>query len=166
MPRINPGPFEPFIYFVQTRQFYRLVAVGGFVLFTALALREAALDGGALPFFVLLGLFVANWLDMSLALCRRCRHYATWHCRGQAVLVAKLSAVSRLFARKPAGVSAARVVLHLILTAGFLLYGLYWLWHSIALGVIFTLWVPLAALSAVAPGGFSWRKGGPVSKAA
>jgi hypothetical protein len=160
MSRINPGPFEPFIYFAQTRQFYRLVAVGGLVLFTILALREAALAGGAVPFLVLASLFVANWLDMSLAMCRRCRHYATWHCGGQAVLV------SRIFARKPPGLSAARVTLHLIVTAAFLLYGLLWLWHSIALGVIFTLWVPLAALSAITPGGFSWRKASPVSKAA
>ena len=46
--RINPGPFEPFVYFVQTRPFYRLVAVGGFALFTIFALHEAALDGGAM----------------------------------------------------------------------------------------------------------------------
>jgi hypothetical protein len=164
--RINPGPFEPFIYFVQTRAFYRLVAVGGFALFTILALREAALSGGAVPFFILAGLFVANWLDMSLAMCRRCRHYATWHCGGQALVVSKLAAVSKLFARKPPGVSNARVTLHLILTAAFLLYGLLWLWHSIALGVIFTLWAPLAAVSVIAPGGFSWRKGAPVSEAA
>lgn len=158
--RINPGPFEPFIYFVQTRAFYRLVAVGGFVLFTIFALREAALSGGAVPFFVLAGLFVANWLDMSLAMCRRCRHYATWHCGGQAVLV------SKLFAQRTPGVSNARVTLHLILTAALLLYGLFWLWHSIALGVIFTLWAPLAAVSVIAPGGFSWRKAAPVSEAA
>jgi len=166
MSRINPGPFEPFIYLAQTRQFYRLVAVGGFALFMILALREAALNGGAAPFFVLAGLFMVNWLDMSLAMCRRCRHYATWHCGGQAILVSKLSAVSKLFAPRPPGVSGARVTLHLILTAAVLLYGLFWLWDSIALGVIFTLWMPLAALSAIAPGGFSWRKGGPVSKAA
>jgi hypothetical protein len=161
MSRINPGPFEPFIYFAQTRQFYRLIAVGGFALFTILALREAALNGGAAAFLVLAGLFVANWLDMSLAMCRRCRHYATWHCGGQAIIV------SRLFAPRPPGVSNPRLTFHLILTAAFLLYGLFWLWHSIALGVIFTLWIPLAAVSAIAPGGFSWRKaGGPVSKAA
>jgi hypothetical protein len=53
-----------------------------------------------------------------------------------------------------------------MLTAAFLLYALFWLWHSITLGVIFTLWLPLAAVSAIAPGGFSWRKSGPVSKAA
>lgn len=160
MPRINPGPFEPFIYFIQTRPFYRLVAVGGFALFTVLALREAALNGGALAFLVLAGLFAANWLDMSLAMCRRCRHYATWHCGGQAVVV------SKLFARTTPGVSDARVALHLILAAAFLLYGLFWMWHSIALGIVFTLWAPLAVLSAIAPGGFSWRKAAPVSKAA
>jgi len=134
--------------------------VGGFVLFTILALRAAALNGGAVPFFVLAGLFVGNWLDMSLTMCRRCRHYATWHCGGQAVLV------SRLFAQKPPGVSDTRVTLHLILTAAFLLFGLFWLWHSIALGIIFTLWIPLAAVSVIAPGGFSWRKAAPMSKAA
>jgi hypothetical protein len=158
--RINPGPFEPFVYFVQTRPFYRLVAVGGCALFTIFALHEAALDGGAMAFFVLAGLFAANWLDMSLAMCRRCRHYATWHCGGQAMVVAKL------FAQKRPDLSDARVTLHLMLTAAFLLYGLFWLWHSTALGIIFTLWIPLAAMSAIAPGGFSWRKGGPVSKAA
>jgi hypothetical protein len=53
-----------------------------------------------------------------------------------------------------------------MLTAAFLFYAVFWLWHSIALGVIFTLWFPLAVVSAIAPGGFSWRKSGPVSKAA
>jgi hypothetical protein len=158
--RINPGPFEPFIYFAQTRPFYRLVGVGGFALFTILALREAVLHG-ALPFLLLAGLFAANWLDMSLTMCRRCRRYATWHCGGQAIIV------SKLFAPRPPGVSGARMTLHLMLTAAFLLYALFWLWHSIALGVIFTLWLPLAAVSAIAPGGFSWRKSsGPLSKAA
>jgi hypothetical protein len=164
--RINPGPFEPFIYFVQTRPFYRLVAVGGFALFTIFALRAAALNGGALAFLVLAGLFAVNWLDMSLGMCRRCRHYATWHCGGQAVIVSKLAAVSKLFAPRPPGVSDARVTLHLMLTAVFLLYGLFWLWHSVLLGIIFTPWMPLAAMSAVAPGGFSWRKAAPISKAA
>ena len=166
MSRINPGPFEPFIYFAQTRQFYRLVAVAGFAFFTILALREAALDGGAVPFFILAGLFVANWIDMSLAMCRRCRHYASWHCGGQAVIVSKLATVSKLFAQRTPGVSDTRMTLHLMLTAAFLLYGLFWLWHSIALGVVFTLWAPLAAMSAIAPGGFSWRKAAPVSNAA
>jgi hypothetical protein len=160
MSRINPGPFEPFIYFAQTRLFYRLVAVGGVAFFTILALYQAALKGGAVPFFVLAALFAANWLDMSLAMCRRCRHYATWHCGGQAILV------SKIFAPRTPGVSDARVTLHLILTATFLLYGLFWLWHSIVLGIIFTLWTPLAAISVVAPGGFSWHKARPVSRAA
>jgi hypothetical protein len=160
MSRINPGPFEPLIYFVQTRPFYRLVGLGGFALFTILALREAAVHGGASAFFILGGLFVFNWLDMSMAMCRRCRHYASWHCGGQAVLV------SKLFAPRPRGVGDARATLHLVLTAAFLLCGLFWLWHSLALGIIFTLWIPLAAISLVAPGGFSWRKAGPVSKAA
>src|ERR1700730_9566341 len=108
--RINPGPFEPFIYFAQTRPFYRLPGGGGVSLFSLRA-----------------GRFAANWLDMSLPMCRRCRRYATWHCGGQAIIV------SKLFAPRPPGVSDARMTLHLILTAAFLLYALFWLWHSIAL---------------------------------
>ena len=159
MPRLNPGPFEPFVYVVQTRGFFRLVGLGGFALFTVLALREAALRG-ALPLMFGVALFAALWLDTSLMACRRCRHYASWHCLGQGM------AVSKLFARVAPGVAGPRVGLHLVLVAAFLSYGLFWLWHSIALGIVFTLWVPMAALSAIPPGGFSWRKGSPISKAA
>ena len=45
MSRINPGPFEPLIYFVQTRPFYRLVGLGGFALFTIGLAKEVAADG-------------------------------------------------------------------------------------------------------------------------
>ncbi|HZO83388.1 MAG TPA: hypothetical protein VFB33_16970 [Candidatus Binataceae bacterium] len=159
MPRLNPGPFEPFVYLIQTRGAFRLVGIGGFALFGALALREAAAHS-ALALLVGLVLFAAMWLDSAMVACRRCRHYGSWHCLGQGMLV------SRLFARRVPGVSDGRVALHFALLGVVLVYGLFWLWHSLALGIIFTLWLPLGALSAIAPGGFSWRQRAPISKAA
>ncbi len=159
MPRLNPGPFEPFVYLIQTRGFFRLVGIGGFALFALFALREAAAHGAA-ALLVGLVLLAAMWLDSSMVACRRCRHYGSWHCLGQGMLV------SKLFARSAPGVGNGRVALHLALLGGFLLYGLFWLWHSPVLGAVFTLWLPVAALSALPPGGFSWRRRAPISKAA
>lgn len=159
MPRLNPGPFEPFVYLAQTPGAFRLVGIGGFALFTALALRAAA-SHSALALLVGLLLFAAMWLESSLAACRRCRHYGSWHCLGQGMLV------SKLFGRAAPGLSDGRVALHFAILGAFLLYGLFWLWHSLALGIVFTLWLPVAALSALPPGGFSWRKRAPISKAA
>ncbi|SRR5579875_27572 len=150
MPRPNPGPFEPLVYLIQSPAFFRAVGLGGLALFTVLSLRIAA--GHGLGYFALgLILFIATWYDQTIAICRRCRFYGTWHCLGQGMLA------SRMFTRLENPLDDARVFVHFALTALFLIYGLFWLWHSIALGVLFTLWLPIAGLSATRPGGFSWR---------
>jgi hypothetical protein len=151
MARPNPGPFEPVIYVIQTPMFFRIVGMGGLVLFVVLSLAIAAAHGAGY-FFIGLVLFTANWLDLTVGMCRRCRHYGTWHCGGQGMIVA------RLFSRSSTLIGDLRMRAHFILTALLLLYCLFWLWHSILLGIIFTIWVPLAAISAIAPNGFSWRR--------
>ena len=152
MQRFNPGPFEPLVYFLQKPISFRIIGVGGFALFTILALGKAAAHGaGSLRFG--LALLGALWLESSLSVCRRCRFYGTWHCLGQGMLV------SKLFAARPPGVTESQLRAHLGLVAAFLLYGLFWLWHSPILGLLFTLWVPLALISALPPGReFSWRE--------
>jgi hypothetical protein len=148
--QLNPGPFEPFIYLLQTRVMFRIVGLGGLVLFTVLALGRAAEHsvGALLLGVILLG---AVWFESSSNICRRCRFYGTWHCLGQGMLV------SKLWARIQTGVGESGVIVHFALLAAFLIYGLFWLWHSPLLGFLFTLWVPLALISATTPNGFSWR---------
>jgi hypothetical protein len=160
MSGINPGPFEPFIYFVQTRPFYRLVALGGFVLFTTLALREAALNGGAVPCFVLAGPVrgqLARYEPRDVPPVPALPDLALRGTGGFGLQALRPQAAGRERRARDASSDTHRRLPF---------YGLFWLWHSIALGVIFTPWVPLAAVSAVAPGGFSWRKAAPVSEAA
>src|SRR5271168_3374376 len=128
MARHNPGPFEPVVYLIQSPKFFRIVGMGGFALFTFLSLAIAAVHGAGY-FLIGLLLFAANWFDLSVGMCRRCRHYATWHCGGQAIIV------SRLFARSPTTIDDSRMRAHFILTALFILYGLFWLWHSALLGL-------------------------------
>lgn len=150
MQRLNPGPFEPLVYLIQSPGFFRAIGLGGFALFTILSLAIAATHG-FIYFAIGLILFLANWYDQSISICRRCRFYGTWHCLGQGMLV------SRMFARLDPPIGDSRMRLHFALTALFLLYGLFWLWHSVLLGILFTIWLPIAALSAMHPGGFSWR---------
>ncbi|HTW88725.1 MAG TPA: hypothetical protein VMD75_12030 [Candidatus Binataceae bacterium] len=150
MQRLNPGPFEPLVYVIQSPGFFRAIGLGGFALFTIFSLAIAATHG-FIYFAVGLILFLANWYDLSISICRRCRFYGTWHCLGQGMLV------SRIFPRLDPPIADFRVLLHFALTTLFLLYGLFWLWHSVGLGILFTIWLPIAALSAMHPGGFSWR---------
>ena len=49
------------------------------------------------------------------------------------------------------------VMLHAVLGAAYVAYGLFWMWHRPVLGLLFTLWLPLAFISATSPSGFSWR---------
>jgi hypothetical protein len=122
----------------------------GFALFTILFLRIAGSYGTA---YAMIGLFLlgAFWFESSTSACRRCRFYGTWHCLGQGVLV------SRLFGRIESKLSEPGVIRHASLAAVYIAYGLFWIWHRPALGVLFTLWVPLAFISATSPSGFSWR---------
>ena len=66
-------------------------------------------------------------------------------------------AVSKLFRRIDAGVGDSGAMLHVLLQVAFFLYGLFWMWHSPLLGFIFTLWIPIALITATSPAGFSWR---------
>jgi hypothetical protein len=159
MARPNPGPFEPIVYVIQTPAFFRVVGLGGFVLFTIASVRRAASDGAA---GVILGLILlaALWAEASVNVCRRCRFYDTWHCLGQAKLVA------RFFAPVSSGLDAGRVTLHFAVVGLYLAWMFFWMWHSVFAGILVTIWIPLFLLSATPPGGFSWRATGRPSKAA
>jgi hypothetical protein len=150
MRRYNPGIFEPLVYLVQKPQSFRLIGVGGLILFTVLMLYQAFNHGAG---YGLAGLFLFGvlWLESSLTACRRCRHYGSWHCLGQGMLV------SKIFPQVQGGAGEVRYQAHLATLGVYLIYGLFWLWHVPVLGLIFTLWVPLLLLSADAPNGFSWR---------
>src|SRR5690349_9507037 len=150
MRRINPGIFEPLVYLVQKPESFRLIGLGGLALFSLLMLYQAFAHGAG---YGLLGLLLlgALWLETSLTACRRCRHYGTWHCLGQAVLV------SRIFPRQTNAAGELQFQAHLVMLGVYLLYGLFWLWHAPLLGFLFTLWVPLLLISADVPNGFSWR---------
>jgi|SRR5690348_2179656 len=159
MARLNPGPFEPVVYLIQTPLAFRIVGVGGAALFALSFLTIAVHHGAGYAIFglVLLGAF---WFESSMTVCRRCRFYGTWHCGGQGVLV------SRLFDARAPGVADPRLYLHAAIAIGLVLYGLFWIWHRPLLGAVFTLWLPLAILSAIPPNGFSWRRPPEQSKAA
>jgi hypothetical protein len=148
--RINPGPFEPLIYLLQRPTSFRVLGLGGFAIFTILAFSRAAVQG---PAALALGIVLLGglWIESTANICRRCRFYGTWHCLGQGMLAA------RIFPRIDRGVSESGVVLHASLAAAFVIYGLFWLWHSPLLGIAFTIWLPLAFISATTPSGFSWR---------
>lgn len=154
MQRLNPGPFEPIVYVIQTPAFFRIVGLGGFALFTIAALWRAAAHGAT---GLLLGLILlaALWLEASVSVCRRCRHYDGWHCLGQAKLVA------RIFRPLPAGLASWRAMSHFGLAGLYLAYLFFWMWHSAFAGILVTLWIPLFVLSAIPSGGFSWRAPGP-----
>ncbi len=159
MPRPNPGPFEPIVYVIQTPAFFRIIGMGGLALFTIAALRRAAAHGGfGLPLGLIL--LAALWGEASVNVCRRCRHFDTWHCLGQAKLVA------RIFSPLPPGLDAGRTLLHFSLAGLYLAYLFFWMWHTAIAGIFITLWTPLFLLSAIPPGGFSWRAAGRPSKAA
>jgi len=150
MRRLNPGIFEPLIYLVQKPASFRLIGLGGLALFSILMLTEAFAHGAG---YGLLGLLLlgALWLETSQTACRRCRHFGTWHCLGQGMLV------SRIFPRRSDGASEFQYQAHLGMLGLYLLYGLFWLWHDPLLGFLFTLWAPLLLISADVPNGFSWR---------
>jgi hypothetical protein len=150
MMRLNPGPFEPLVYLLQTPMMFRVVGLGGLVLFSIIALSIAGEhSAGAVIFgLVLMG---ALWCEASTNICRRCRFYGTWHCLGQGMLV------SKLFSRIDERLGESGTMLHGALLTAYFTYGLFWLWHEPMLGFIFTLWVPIGLITATAPAGFSWR---------
>ena len=159
MPRRNPGPFEPILYIVQTPAFFRIVGIGGLVLFTIIFLGKAAAHRAGACIFGL-ALLAALWTESTLTVCRRCRHFGTWHCAGQGMIAA------RLFTPLPPGIGQPRVMLHFGLVAIYLIYGLFWMWHGIATGILFTLWAVLFVMSAIPADGFSWKTAPRSSRAA
>jgi hypothetical protein len=159
MPRRNPGPFEPIIYIIQTPAFFRIVGIGGLVLFTIIFLSKAATHSAG-AFIFGLALLAVLWIESTLTVCRRCRHFGTWHCAGQGI------AAARLFSRLTPGVGWPRVMLHFGLVALYLIYGLFWMWHGIATGIVFTLWVALFVMSTIPADGFSWKSAPRPSQAA
>lgn len=94
------------------------------------------------------------WLESSLTVCRRCQHFDTWHCGGQAKIVA------RLFQRRRDRIGRGRLFAHLLfdtlmllgpLVSGALVFG-------VAAAVPCALWVVFSAVSAMPRGGFSYLK--------
>ncbi len=148
--RPNPGPFEPIFYLLQTRLAFRLLGIGGLILFTVLFLKIAGSHSAA---YAIIGVLLlgALWFESSTKVCRRCRFYGTWHCLGQGMLV------SRMFSRIESKLDESGVALHGALAGAYVAYGLFWMWHRPLLGLLFTLWAPLAFISATSPAGFSWR---------
>jgi hypothetical protein len=126
--RINPGPFEPFVYFLQTRAGFRIVAIGGLVLFSVCSISIAWSHGAgyAILGLILLGAMLAAWRSGPFG--------------------------------GPIGHRAT--TLRFALAALYILYGLIWLWHRPALGVLFTLWAPFALVSASAPASGPAKKAG------
>jgi hypothetical protein len=57
-------------------------------------------------------------------------------------------------------------MLHFGLAAIYLIYGLFWMWHGNAPGILFTMWAALFVMSAIPPDGFSWKSAPPSSQAA
>lgn len=51
--RINPGPFEPFVYLLQTRGSFRIIGIGGLALFTIVFVSIAWPHGAG---YVMIGL--------------------------------------------------------------------------------------------------------------
>lgn len=159
MQRRNPGPFEPFRYLIQTPAFFRVVGIGGLFLFTIIFLGKAAAHSAG-AFIGGLAILAALWLESTTTVCRRCRHFDTWHCAGQGIVAA------RLFGPLPPGLGQPRVMVHFALVAFYLIYGLFWMWHGVATGILFTLWAALFVLSAIPAEGFSWRSAPHSSQAA
>ena len=159
MPRRNPGPFEPIRYLIQTPAFFRVVGIGGLVLFTMVFLGKAAAHSAG-AFICGLAILAALWLESTLTVCRRCRHFGTWHCAGQAIIAA------RLFKPLPSGLGQPRMMLHFGLVALYLIYGLFWMWHGVATGILFTIWAALFVMSAIPADGFSWKSAPRSSQAA
>ncbi|MGC2444858.1 hypothetical protein, partial [Candidatus Binatus sp.] len=150
MLRFNPGPFEPFVYLLQTPVMFRVVGLGGLVLFSILAFSIAGAHGVAAVVFGLV-LIGALWYETSANVCRRCRFYGKWHCLGQGMLA------SKLFSPIDERLGESGTMLHGAILAAYLIYGLFWLWHEPMIGFIFTLWIPIALITATTPAGFSWR---------
>jgi hypothetical protein len=148
--RPNPGPFEPFVYLLQTPAVFRLFGIGGLAVFSIIAFAIAGAHGAGafLLGVILLGVL---WYESSANICRRCRFYGTWHCVGQGKIV------SRIFPRIEAGVSETGLWMHGAIAAAYLLWAMVWLWHRPILGVLFTIWLPIAFISTTTPQGYSWR---------
>jgi hypothetical protein len=159
MPRKNPGPFEPVLYVIHTQVFFRVIGVGGLVLFTLVFLTKAA-EHSAGAFVFGLALLAALWAESTLTACGRCRHFGTWHCAGQGMLAA------RLFTPLLHGIGQPRAMIHFGLLAIYFIDGLFWMWHGIASGIIFTFWAALFVMSAIPADGFSWKSASRSSQAA
>ena len=63
MPRRNPGPFEPIVYIIRTPAFFRIVGIGGLLLFTIVFLGKAAAHSAG-AFIFGLALLAALWSEI------------------------------------------------------------------------------------------------------
>jgi hypothetical protein len=95
------------------------------------------------------------WFEASLTVCRRCRHYGTWHCAGQGMIV------SKVFSKRPAGLPLWRVVAHFAADAVAFFYPQYWLVTQLGWGYALASWLYLVFLVVAA----TPRKGASYAKA-
>lgn len=91
-----------------------------FPLYGAVAV-VALWRGGVVPLLGWGAIMLGWWVEASLTVCRRCRHYGTWHCAGQGMLV------SKVFSRLPAGLPRWRIVAHFVTDAVAFFYPQYWI---------------------------------------
>lgn len=90
--------------------------------------------GGLTPLLVWAVIGGIWWLEASLTVCRRCKHYGTWHCAGQGMLV------SKVFSKKPAGLPKWRIVAHFVTDAVAFFFPQYWIITQLGLGVAALTW--------------------------
>jgi hypothetical protein len=94
---------------------------------------------------------VAWWFEASLTVCRRCRHYGTWHCMGQGMLV------SRLFRRRTDTISRLTLARHALLDLVFFAVPVYGFWRFRPEAAVLAMaWIAIAAVSAWPKGGISY----------
>jgi hypothetical protein len=73
---------------------------------------------------------------------------------------------ARLFTPLLHGIGQPRAMIHFGLLAIYFIDGLFWMWHGIASGIIFTFWAALFVMSAIPADGFSWKSASRSSQAA
>lgn len=97
-------------------------------------------ERGIFPLLAWVGIIVAWWFEASLTVCRRCRHYGTWHCAGQGMLV------SKVFSRRPPGLPRWRIVAHFLADAVVFFFPQPWIYWRFGLGVCAATWAYLLLL--------------------
>lgn len=93
--------------------------------------------GGLVPLLVWAGIGFGWWLEAGLTVCVRCKHYGTWHCAGQGMLV------SKVFSRRPPGLPRWRIVAHFVTDAIAFFFPQYWIVTRLGWGIAALTWLYL-----------------------